>query len=457
MTPGGTTGADLTVGYAMVTEIGATVASTVGGLEYMDTIFVSGASVASVTFGEGGDGVLGRALDGDVDEIYEVDFHLIDDFGAADSFDIKPNGIVANQVSRRTTVDTGTDASQTTMGFALSDASDNEHKSGWFKLWASTQLGLPRRSYISQVAMTDTAFTQTDTHYRNWVGSWNDAVTNITSLELGTNDGSADIADGSMFILYRRTRNSLRADSASTYERNIEATVAQGTNSEVEYSMGRATYQGSAIGVSVDLDDTVTAGSITVNFKVAGVTKLTATLDTTDTFFDRDVAAIGTYAVAPGDQLVIGIATTGLTTTGGGSPGITVNAALVNDALIASTAGLLDTENTYTKAQTVAPSALVYGANIPVDASLSNVFTVTLTGATGELDNPTNLTDGQTVVIRVTQDVTGGRALTFGTNWDFGADGAPDLTAEAGDALSLISGVTNGTKIYVSSKLGFVA
>jgi hypothetical protein len=88
---------------------------------------------------------------------------------------------------------------------------------------------------------------------------------------------------------------------------------------------------------------------------------------------------------------------------------------------------------------------------------LSNVFTVTLAGVTAQLDNPTNLTDGQTIVIRVTQDGVGGRALTFDTNWDFGADGAPDLTTEGIGALSLITGVSDGTKVFASAKLGFVA
>jgi hypothetical protein len=88
-------------------------------------------------------------------------------------------------------------------------------------------------------------------------------------------------------------------------------------------------------------------------------------------------------------------------------------------------------------------------------ASDSNVFNVPLSGTTAQLDNPTDLVDGQTIVIRAYQDVTGGRGLTFDTAWDFGEDGPPDLTAEAGDKMSIITGVSDGTKIAASAKLGF--
>jgi len=115
----------------------------------------------------------------------------------------------------------------------------------------------------------------------------------------------------------------------SIYERNIEAVVAQGTAAEVEYTTGHATYSGSAIGVSVSLNDSVTAGTVTVKVKVATVTVLTAVLSVGSPTFARALETIGVAAVSFGDSIVIGIETSGLTTTGGGSPGITVNTTLV--------------------------------------------------------------------------------------------------------------------------------
>ena len=104
----------------------------------------------------------------------------------------------------------------------------------------------------------------------------------------------------------------------------------------------------------------------------------------------------------------------------------------------------------WTAAQDVAPSLLTYGANIAVNAALSNVFTVTLTGATAQLDNPTNLVNGQTIIFRVTQDGTGGRALTFGTAYDFGTAGVPDLTTSTAGKMDIITGISNGTKVFCS-------
>ena len=92
-----------------------------------------------------------------------------------------------------------------------------------------------------------------------------------------------------------------------------------------------------------------------------------------------------------------------------------------------------------------------------MDAAQSNTFTVTLTGATAQLDNPTNMQDGHTLIFRVTQDGTGGRALTFDTAYDFGAEGAPDLSTEAAGEMSIITCMSNGTKLYCTALKGFTA
>lgn len=109
----------------------------------------------------------------------------------------------------------------------------------------------------------------------------------------------------------------------------------------------------------------------------------------------------------------------------------------------------------FTAAQDVAPVALSYGANIATNAALSNVFTVTLSDVTAQLDNPSNLVDGQTIIWRITQDGTGGRALTFGANFDFGTAGAPDLTTSTSGKMDIITGVSNGSKIFCSAQRGF--
>lgn len=102
---------------------------------------------------------------------------------------------------------------------------------------------------------------------------------------------------------------------------------------------------------------------------------------------------------------------------------------------------LTNVQNTFTKGQGVTPSPLTDAATIAVDASLSNVFTVTLStggGATRVLGNPTNLLAGETLIFFLTQDGSGSRALTYGTNFKFAGGIVPVLTTTA-SALDVLS------------------
>lgn len=85
----------------------------------------------------------------------------------------------------------------------------------------------------------------------------------------------------------------------------------------------------------------------------------------------------------------------------------------------------------------LAAVGLTFGATISVDLALGVFFTVTLTGA-ATLGNPTNPKVGRTIYFRVSQDGTGTRTLSYGSNYDFGQDSAPTLTT-AGSAQDLIA------------------
>lgn len=65
--------------------------------------------------------------------------------------------------------------------------------------------------------------------------------------------------------------------------------------------------------------------------------------------------------------------------------------------------------------------ALSDGANIATDASLGNIFTVTL-GGNRTLDNPTNPTAGQKAIWIITQDGSGGRTLAYGSDFSWSTD-----------------------------------
>jgi len=75
-------------------------------------------------------------------------------------------------------------------------------------------------------------------------------------------------------------------------------------------------------------------------------------------------------------------------------------------------------------------TALTDGATITPDFSAAQNFSVTL-GGNRTLANPTNQVAGQTGSIFVTQDGTGSRTLSYGSNWDFPAGTAPTLTTTA--------------------------
>jgi hypothetical protein len=143
-------------------------------------------------------------------------------------------------------------------------------------------------------------------------------------------------------------------------------------------------------------------------------------------------------ATAPADQVLVGIAKSATT--------------LFVD-VDAGAASLLNTRNIWNRAQDVAQVALTDAANIATDASLSNVFLVTLAG-NRTLDNPTNLVAGQTIVWNINQDATGGRTLAYGSLFKFPGGLVPVLSTLA-SAKDTLTGVYDGTILRCSLQKGF--
>lgn len=75
--------------------------------------------------------------------------------------------------------------------------------------------------------------------------------------------------------------------------------------------------------------------------------------------------------------------------------------------------------NQFPLAQT--PITLTDAATISTDASLGNIFRVTL-GGNRTLGNPSNATDGQMLHFEIKQDGSGGRTLAFDTKFRFSSD-----------------------------------
>lgn len=87
-----------------------------------------------------------------------------------------------------------------------------------------------------------------------------------------------------------------------------------------------------------------------------------------------------------------------------------------------------NTNQTLTAAKRTGQTALTSGTTITPNFNDNNDFTLTI-GHNATLANPTNLTAGQSGVIVITQDGTGGRTMAYGSYWKFESGTAPTLTS----------------------------
>lgn len=104
-----------------------------------------------------------------------------------------------------------------------------------------------------------------------------------------------------------------------------------------------------------------------------------------------------------------------------------------------------------------APVGLTDTTTIATDASLGDYFRVTLAG-NRTLGNPTNPTDGQKVIWEISQDATGSRTLTLGSNFALGTSIAAvtlTTTASKTDFLGAIYNSTAGKWRVVSFVKGY--
>ncbi len=122
--------------------------------------------------------------------------------------------------------------------------------------------------------------------------------------------------------------------------------------------------------------------------------------------------------------------------------------------LISGTATLHQPQ-VFTKAQAtkrfVLDNALT---TVPVDASESNVFDLTLNAASMTLANPSNLADGGEYTFIIRQDGAGNRVLAFGPNYQFPGGVAPTITT-AINSVDIITAVSDGTLLYCTYSQAF--
>jgi len=127
-----------------------------------------------------------------------------------------------------------------------------------------------------------------------------------------------------------------------------------------------------------------------------------------------------------------------------GEPGEVVESVNGQSGIVTGIAEI-NTTQTFTKAQRFSVGALTSGASITPDFATNNNFSIAL-AANCTLQNPSNLTAGQSGAIVITQ--TGGTfTMAFGTNWKFESGVAPTLTATNGAVDVLVYYVESGSRI----------
>jgi hypothetical protein len=93
-----------------------------------------------------------------------------------------------------------------------------------------------------------------------------------------------------------------------------------------------------------------------------------------------------------------------------------------------------------------------YASTITLDFRTANNFTVTLTGNT-TFANPSNLAAGQSGIVFVIQDGTGGRTAAFGSYWDFSDGTAPTLSTGV-NAVDMIAWVARSANKISAQFIG---
>ena len=122
-------------------------------------------------------------------------------------------------------------------------------------------------------------------------------------------------------------------------------------------------------------------------------------------------------------------------------------------AFLAVNGVALSNTSPWTKNQNVAPTALTYAATVTPDASTSNNFELTLTGAC-TLANPINLVNGMVLNFCVDQDATGGRVLTLGSLYKWPGGTAPTWVTTA-SAKNFFSAYYDGAVLRCNGGAGY--
>ena len=163
-------------------------------------------------------------------------------------------------------------------------------------------------------------------------------------------------------------------------------------------------------------------------YSVAGTTlTLTSALVATDKLEVIGINDLGTTITPAASSITAAMIQSAVIT----NSEVSGSAAIVTSKLAdSSNFGMKNAVGTFTAAQRGEITALTSATTITIDMADSNNFSVTL-AHNATFANPSNLTAGQSGSIFITQDGTGSRTGSWGSQWDFVGGSAPTLTTTA--------------------------
>lgn len=103
-------------------------------------------------------------------------------------------------------------------------------------------------------------------------------------------------------------------------------------------------------------------------------------------------------------------------------------------------------QNTFQKTAAATIQSITYAATVTLDLTQGNDAAIPLNGNV-TLANPSAMTVGSSGHIKLTQDATGSRTITWGSYWKFGAAGTPALSTAANAVDVLMYWVMDSTHI----------
>ena len=304
----------------------------------------------------------------------------------------------------------------------------------------------------------------------DWQGNWAtsrtyavrdlalDAATNnvytcLVSHTSGTL--SSDVAASKWALVINAAAVAASAATATTKasEASTSASTATTKASEASTSASTATTQA---GIATTKAGEASTSAGTASTKAGEASTSAGNAATSESNASNSASAAASSA-ASGDAALprAGGAMTGPITTNSTFDGVDIaarDAVLTTTTNTANAAATLTAVQTFTAGQRGEVTALTDASSIATDLALSNNFAITL-GGNRTLANPSNITAGQSGSIFITQDGTGSRTLSFGTNFKFVAGTAPTLSTAASSIDRIDYVVASATQIHAVASL----